>query len=79
MLDTVMTLSYLKRPPDAVNYKNDDRNKKNARISNGELQLLAMSEASKDSDEEFLLAFERGVLNELQKCERHDKKQPRDT
>ena len=39
----------------------------------GELELLAMTEASINSDEKFLLAFEAGVLNELEKMEQNDK------
>ena len=63
-----MTLSYLKQRTDNANSVNHDTDgNQTFQMTPGELELLAMTEASINSDEKFLLAFEAGVLNELEK------------
>ena len=43
-------------------------------MSDGELQLRAMSVSSKNSDEEFLAAFEQGIMNEVRRYYEQDSK-----
>ena len=67
MIDTIRSLSHLDNSARnlsqnliRVSYSN---NEADDLVSEGEKQLRAMSEVSKNSDDEFLLAFEQGILN----------------
>ena len=73
MIDTIMSLSHLDKsatnPSQNLIHDSYRNNEDGDLVSEGEDQLRAMSEVSKSSDDEFLLAFEQGILNAVRQRE----------